>query len=713
MKKKQQLFSVYVVLFALVCWNSNGKDTSIDRYQLVNRHNVVINSVDPLSPLSVGNGNFAFTVDVTGLQTFESFYYKKGIPLETLSSWAWHTFPNTENFKLEKAMKDYNFHGRNIPYASLEKSSDGQYFRMNPNPIPLGQISMADGNNIPLDTAAIKNINQKLNLWEGIVYSQYTLHGQQVKVETSCNSKLDMVVVKIQSTLLKDDKLKPRFHFPYAYIMSGKNKPPFDWAHPDAHKTSIVSQTSNTVVLKRNIDDSTYYVTIRWEGSAKLTEKASHEYVLEGGKSDKLIFSCTFSHSLLGKNIPNYKTSKLESIAAWKNYWTKGGAIDLAGSTDSRASELERRIVLSEYLVKINYSGNFPPQETGLTHISFYGKHNSEMYWWHTAHFCQWGRPELLENSLQWYLSIVPKAKAEAKKEGFEGIRWPKMTGPDGEPSPGGINPFIIWNQPNTIMLAELLYRAHPNKATLDKYSEMVFESAKFLASYAFYDETTKRYILGPPIKSVNEKNDENETQNPSYELASWYYGLKVAQDWRVRLGLPRVAKWDEVMDKLSPLAVSDGKYLELETEPNMYTGGGAMSSSMLMSYGLLPQTKMIDTAIMRRTFDKIYERGGLKAFISWAMGRGALTAARLGEQKMAVDILCNDAPNTIFLKNGHVRRAKDPNGSPAYLPVNSSFLAAVALMAAGWDGAPNINAPGFPQDGTWKVKSEGLVKLP
>jgi hypothetical protein len=33
--------------------------------------------------------------------------------------------------------------------------------------------------------------------------------------------------------------------------------------------------------------------------------------------------------------------------------------------------------------------------------------------------------------------------------------------------------------------------------------------------------------------------------------------------------------------------------------------------------------------------------------------------------------------------------------------------------MAAGWDGAPTMDAPGFPKDGTWVVRSEGLRSLP
>ena len=410
---------------------------------------------------------------------------------------------------------------------------------------------------------------------------------------------------------------------------------------------------------------------------------------------------------------PTFEAVKDASTISWKNFWTTGGAVDFSGSTDTRAAELERRIVLSQYLLKINYGGSFPPQETGLTHISWYGKHNGEVYWFHTAQFYEWNHTELLEKSFQWYKKILPIAVAQAKREGFEGARWPKMAGIDGRTSPGSINPFIIWNQPNPIYLAELIYRNNPTKATLQKYQDVVFESAKFLSSYAFYDAKTNRYILGPPIKSVNEHTTANETQNPTFELTQWYYGLKVAQDWRVRLGLPRDEHWDDILQKLSRPTVREGKYVELETDPDMYSHGGGYSSDMIMALGYLPKTPMIDTKTMANTFDAIYERNGLKNFVSWSLGKGAMTAARLGEQQKAVDILCNDLMGARFLKNGHVQRAKEPLACPAYLPANSAFLAAAALMAGGWEGAPNITAPGFPQDGTWHVRAENLNKLP
>jgi len=47
------------------------------------------------------------------------------------------------------------------------------------------------------------------------------------------------------------------------------------------------------------------------------------------------------------------------------------------------------------------------------------------------------------------------------------------------------------------------------------------------------------------------------------------------------------------------------------------------------------------------------------------------------------------------------------------YLPGNGGLLYAAAMMAAGWDGAPNKPAPGFPDNGQWQVRYEGLRRAP
>jgi hypothetical protein len=513
--------------------------------------------------------------------------------------------------------------------------------------------------------------------------------------------------------LLKSGDLEVRFRFAYSYDVSVKNKSPLVWDKPGQHRTEIVRHGAGFSQLARTIDDSRYFVNVQWQGAGELTEAGPHDFRLRPKDTDVLAFTCGFSPDAAATTWPAFAATRAASVQGWKDYWTKGGVVDLAGSTDPRAPEVERRIVLSQYLMKVNYASSMPPGESGLTHISWYGKHNSEMYFWHAAQFYEWGHVDLLEKGLGWYRKILPHALADAAAQGFEGARWPKMAGIDGRPGPGTINPFIIWNQPNPIYLSELVYRAHPDRATLEKYRDVVFESARFLASFAWYDKASDRYVLGPPIKNVSESSGENNTQNPTFELAYWHYGLQLAQTWRERLGLKPEPRWADILQKLSQLPVSDGKYLEIETFPDIYKSQGGLPTTMLMALGFLPQTSMVDPDIMRRTFDEVNRRGrnGIQRWVSWSQGQGALTAARLGETANAVGILAN--PSAHFMNNGHVRRAAEPLECPAFLPVNASLLDAAGLMIAGWDGAPKVNAPGFPQDGTWNVKWEGLNPMP
>ena len=83
-----------------------------------------------------------------------------------------------------------------------------------------------------------------------------------------------------------------------------------------------------------------------------------------------------------------------------------------------------------------------------------------------------------------------------------------------------------------------------------------------------------------------------------------------------------------------------------------------------------------------------------------------AMTAARLGEGELAIQALLMEKSKNRYLPNGHNWQ----HGLlPLYLPGNGGLLYATAMMAAGWDGAPPSHAPGFPQDGNWVVKWEGL----
>jgi hypothetical protein len=125
----------------------------------------------------------------------------------------------------------------------------------------------------------------------------------------------------------------------------------------------------------------------------------------------------------------------------------------------------------------------------------------------------------------------------------------------------------------------------------------------------------------------------------------------------------------------------------------------------MLAALGVLPG-EMVDRETMRRTLKTVMKVWDWPSTWGWDYPMTAMTAARLGEQKIAIDALLQDTPKNKYLPNGH--NYQRPN-LPLYLPGNGGLLYAIALMTAGWKGAPNIHAPGFPQDGSWTVKAEGF----
>src|SRR3954467_4316929 len=114
----------------------------IDRHALVTRHNPRITQIDPWAPLSVGNGEFCFTADVTGLQTFADFYHAHGIGLETQARWSWHSNPNPNGYKLADANRPFTAYGETRGYPTNERSPAGQWLRENPHAWPLPQLAL-------------------------------------------------------------------------------------------------------------------------------------------------------------------------------------------------------------------------------------------------------------------------------------------------------------------------------------------------------------------------------------------------------------------------------------------------------------------------------------------------------------------------------------------------------------------------------------------
>ncbi|HEV8367434.1 MAG TPA: hypothetical protein VGQ39_05715 [Pyrinomonadaceae bacterium] len=677
---------------------------SIDRELLVRRHNPINTQIDPLAALSLGNGRFAFTADVTGLQTLAQ-EYEATMPLCTLSEWGWHTKPKPSHVaNAQLRLTPYETHGRQVGYQT---SSEGQtelfnWLRENPHRLHLGRIQFCRFNqsNKEIQSADISEIRQELDLWTGILTSRFNLYGQPVSVTTAVHPTMDVLAVRAESELFRDGELGIRFSFPYG----SPGTSAADWQQADKHLTTVLHQALNQLRVRRVLDNDQYSITIAWSGLAKIVEASKHRFDLKP-ESGQLGFTAYFPHDTAGSAVPTAERTFHDSETHWRRFWSTGGAIELSRSTSSRAEELERRVVLSQYLTAIQCSGSIPPQETGLTVNSWYGKFHLEMHWWHATHFALWSRLPLFERSLGWYESILPQARALAESQGYTGARWPKMVGPEGRDSPSPIGPLLIWQQPHPIFYAELCYQTHANRQTLERYADLVFESAAFMSSYAYFDPRAERYVLGPPVIPAQENHPPRETWNPTFELAYWAFGLRVAQRWHERLGQKRLPEWDRVIDKLAPLPTGDGVYLAHENCPQTFTQRNHDHPSMLGALGFLAG-EGIDRETMRRTLYKTMKEWQWDQTWGWDYPLTALTAARLGETKIAIDALLMTTEKNRYLPNGH--NWQRPN-LPCYLPGNGGLLYAIAMMAAGWKNAPHAAAPGFPDDGSWHVRWEGL----
>jgi protein-glucosylgalactosylhydroxylysine glucosidase len=687
----------------------------IDRHALVTRHQVVLHQFDAGNPLTVGNGGFAFTVDATGLQTFpEAFEHTT--PLGTLSDWAWHTIPNTNGWSMDKfQFKDFpDLNGRLVPYADVpgnQMTPEIKWLRANPHRLHLGQIGLVltHTNGLPAQTNDLTDIEQTLDLWDGLIISRFKFDGQPVMVETVCDPNLDAIAVRVESPLARQGQLAIQIHFPYG---TGETKTA-DWSKPEAHETIFLQPEADKFIahFERKLDGDSYSSGVECSRDAAITNIAKHLFqIVPDKKSNVLDFTCSFSPRF-DNELSSFALVKAHSQKHWNSFWQTGGAIDLSGSEDPRWFELERRIVLSQYITAIQDAGKYPPQETGLTYNTWEGKFHLEMHWWHAAHFGLWNRLPLLEKNLGYYQTILPQAEATARKQGYAGARWPKMTGPDGAESPSSVGPFLIWQQPHPIFYAELCYRAHPDRATLDKYLDLVQQTADFMASYATWDGNMKRYVLGPTLQSAQEIFPKDKTFNPTFELTYWRWGLATAQEWRARLGLPRDETWDAVLKALARPPVGDGKYLFAETAPDSYTNPrwNRDHPAVVGALGFLPGPG-VDTNTMRNTLDWVWNNWNWPDTWGWDYPMLAMTAARLGEPERAVAALLLDTPKNHWALNGQVYQRP---GLTIYLPANGGLLYATAMMAAGWNGSPKRNAPGFPDNGQWKVRWENLRPAP
>lgn len=138
-----------------------------------------------------------------------------------------------------------------------------------------------------------------------------------------------------------------------------------------------------------------YFVNFRWSDNAPLeitrdeianrTADTVHLFVVKPHSNSSVIAFTT--HFAQYQHIPDLPQDIQDrNTKEWNNYWQKGGFVDLTASSNPNATELQRRIITSQYHVRVNSAASEQsPQESGLMNNGWYGKFHMEMVLWHNA----------------------------------------------------------------------------------------------------------------------------------------------------------------------------------------------------------------------------------------------------------------------------------------------------------------------------------------
>lgn len=375
MKFLPSILSVLFFAFLLAPCNA-----LIPRKALVSRFNPTRNASSTVTPMQVGNGNFAFGADVTGLQTFQPF----GI----LSFWGWKndSFPpgvNQTDIDNYKGVSWLN-HGRPVQYDFDNGDPIEQWLISNPNRVNLGRVGLLfldeEGNvQSVVEEGQLNEKMQELDLWTGIISSTFLYAGQKVTVRTACAQDSDIVSVELDSPLVSGGRLAIFLDFPWN-DGSAKFSAPFvgNWSAPDLHTTSLTIESAKytdprqvQAEITHVLDGTLFYTSLA--GDEITVERQSHvlhRYNVRPTNKHSSTFSLSVAFantSAMNHFISSPVDTFQSSTGNWEDYWSKSGFVDvLTGSTDTRAEELQRRVILSRYLMRVNEAGDTPPQEVSI-----------------------------------------------------------------------------------------------------------------------------------------------------------------------------------------------------------------------------------------------------------------------------------------------------------------------------------------------------------
>mgnify|MGYP006916082863 CR=1 FL=1 len=271
----------------------------IDRKALVRKQNPVLSEMQPLAPLSVGNGNLCFTADVTGMQSLSEDYEKAGFPLLTMSGWGWHEEPDGEGktYCLDDVAKtEYICGGRSVSYAVEKKPGNEKVYdwvRENPHRFNLVRIGLIkDGKH--LEPAELWDIHQELDLYSGCLQSKISVfvEGEKERIITQsvCHGEEDVLGFSISVGEKLAGRIQIEIAFPYpSWKIQGA-----DWTVPQKHDTVFEVKEDGICLWKRQMDVFAWKMAIYGCKAGQVVRADKHRFLILPGSDGKIEFSLEF-----------------------------------------------------------------------------------------------------------------------------------------------------------------------------------------------------------------------------------------------------------------------------------------------------------------------------------------------------------------------------------------------------------------------------------
>lgn len=594
----------------------------------VNQYDVIHHEINLENPLTVGNGDFAYTCDITGLQTFFANYQQ--IPLCTMTNLFWAHKPKEGECPYKTYVKASN--GEVVKYMTDVTAKSYASYRDDSFKFDLFKLVFLYDNQ-PIQIQDIHSIYQRLSLFEGKIISDFTIQNEKVHVETKIPQLHHNLQIQVK-TKLKKLSIQILFFEPSSNRF-GRTDSPSKYQFNEDNSISIEHET---------VKYQLYYQTnMQHKDSLFLVEEES-----------KLIISLT---------------NDFKDDTDMEKYFLK------AKQMDTQDEELNRRMVLSLYLHKVNTLGMYPPAETGLTCNSWYGKFHLEMHLWHHLGLIRFGLYEYVLPSLNWYLSLYDSSKKRAEEQGYMGIRFPKMTDDKGEDTPSNIGCLLIWQMPHLFVIIDEILKQNSKAIQFQKYLPLLVGLTDFMVSF-FYKKDGK-YHLDSPLIPANE-NVKFDCDTPIFEECYILHSFEIFKRWIAEYHMNYdTDKIDDILKNYVPLEIHEGCYEAYIGCIDTYTKLNYDHPMMIGMYSYF-KSRIVDKQIISNTLNKILNCWTIDQTWGWDFPMLAMAANNLGKKDLAISILKMNAAKNQYLKNGH--NPQYPKESlPLYLPGNGAFLLAIS----------------------------------